>query len=146
MKQSTIQGFLVGMALSVGYVQPTFADVAPPDGYVEQCTVAKQQGNGNTCIECPNDYRSFATDAGDPCKLQYEGQGYTKACNSYGASVWTEVWCRGGATDAGSTVTPPAGGCSGCRTNTKHANGPIAALLMLGAVLTTCLVARRVRS
>ena len=92
MKQSIVHGFLLGIAFSVGYVPLAIADIAPPPGYVEQCTVEKQQAVGKSCVACPNDYRSTFADAGpSACQVQYEPLGYTKACNSYGASVWTEV-------------------------------------------------------
>lgn len=145
MKQSIIHGFLVGISLSVGYLPLALADVAPPDGYVEQCTVEKQQAPGKSCQACQNDYRSFTTDAGDPCQQQYGGLGYTKMCKSWGASVWTEVWCTG-VLDAGTEVTPPEAGCSGCRTNPQRANGPMTGFLVLGALLSTRLLKRRTRA
>jgi len=145
-KQSIVHGFLLGITLSVVYVPLASADVAPPAGYVEQCTVDKQQAVGKSCVACPNDYRSFLADAGpSACQVQYEPQGYTKACKSYGASVWTEVWCHNDP-DAGANITTPTGGCSGCRTNTKRANGPVAGLLLLGTLLATRLLARRKRA
>ena len=143
MKQSIAHGFLLGITLSVGYVPLAIADVAPPPGYVEQCTVEKQQTVGKSCVACPNDYKSKFADAGpSACQVQYEPQGYTKACNSYGASAWTEVWCRSDA-DAGTSVTTPTGGCNGCRTNTKRANGPATGLLIFGTLLATRFLVRR---
>lgn len=141
MKQSIVRGFLIGVTLTLGYLPRALADVAPPPGYVEQCTVEKQQAPGKQCVACPNDYRSFATDAGNPCQLKYGTQGYTKMCNTYGASAWTEVWCTGDL-DAGTEVTSPAAGSCGCRTNPQRANGPIAGLLVLGALLSTRLLKR----
>lgn len=146
MKQSIIHGFLLGITFSVGYVPLASADVAPPIGYVEQCTVEKQRAVGKSCVACPNDYRSFLADAGpSACQAQYEPQGYTKACKSYGVSAWTEVWCRSDP-DAGGDVTTPTGGCAGCRTSAKRSWGPMAGLLMLGTLLTTRLLVRRKRS
>jgi hypothetical protein len=145
-KQSIVHGFLLGIAFSVGYVPLAIADIAPPPGYVEQCTVEKQQAVGKSCVACPNDYRSTFADAGpSACQVQYEPLGYTKACNSYGASVWTEVWCRADP-DAGANTTPPTGGCAGCRTNTKRANGPVAGLLVLSTLVATRLLVRGKRS
>jgi MYXO-CTERM domain-containing protein len=144
MKQSMVHGFLIGVSLMVGYVPLAFADVAPPPGYVEQCTVEKQQAPGKQCVACPNDYRSFTTDAGDPCQLKYGTQGYTKMCNSYGASVWTEVWCTGDL-DAGTQITSPAAGGCGCRISAQQSNGSLAGLLVLGTLLSTRLLKRRIR-
>ena len=145
MKQSIVRGFLLGLTLGIGYVPLAMADVAPPAGYVEQCTVEKQQTAGKSCVACPNDYRSFRADAGPSvCEAQYGAQGYSKACKSYGASAWTEVWCRDDP-DAGSTITAPTGGCSGCRTNTRQANGPMVGVLVLGALAAIRFLARRTR-
>lgn len=144
MKQSLIHGFSMAVMLTVGYLSVARADVPPPDGYVEQCTVEKKQVPGKPCVACQNDYRSFTTDAGDPCQQQYELQGYTKICKSYGASVWTEVWCTGDL-DAGTEITTPAGGCSGCRTHAHGARTSIAGLLVLGALVSTRLLKRRAR-
>lgn len=69
------------------------ADVPPPDDYVEQCTVALKEQPGTTCEACQNSYESFQ--GNDPCKTKYAGTNFTKACKSWGASVWTEVWCDG---------------------------------------------------
>jgi MYXO-CTERM domain-containing protein len=143
MKHSILHGFLVAVTLTVGYVPFAAADVAPPNGYVEQCTVEKKQASGLTCVACKNDYRSFATDAGDPCQQKYAAQGYTKICKSYGASVWTEVWCTG-EVDAGTETTTPVGACN-CRMSGPHASGPAAVLLVLGALVSTRVLRRRVR-
>lgn len=64
------------------------ADIPPPPGYVEQCTVAKQCGAdevGSTC----------GTYHGEPdkCDKLYSGTAFTRKCRTRGASVWSEVWC-----------------------------------------------------
>jgi MYXO-CTERM domain-containing protein len=139
--RSIIHGFLVGATLTVGYLPLAFADVPPPDGYVEQCTVQKKQGAGQTCVTCQNDYRSFATDAGDPCQEKYTPLGYTKICKAYGASVWSEVWCTG-TVDAGTEPVTPTGSCN-CRTAARHTSGSGVLLVMLGALASTRLLRRR---
>lgn len=141
MKQSIIHGFLFGVSLTVSHLPLARADLPPPDGYVEQCTVEKQQAPGKTCIACQNDYRSLTTDAGDPCQQKYEPQGYTKICKSWGASVWTEVWCSGDL-DAGNQVTNPVGSCS-CRTHSQRGRGSMAALVLVCALVSTRLLKRR---
>lgn len=153
MNHSTTLGILLGTSLGF-MASVALADVAPPSDYVEQCTVAKKQTAGKECEACKNDYRSFQADTQDPCKFQYEPGGYTKICQSRGASVWTEVWCRDvavAAADAGDanhatgdsnthvddTVARTAvADCSGCRTNTKSSGGQAAALLILGGLFT----------
>lgn len=64
------------------------ADIPPPPGYVETCTVERQ---------CPNDevdfcYASFRTR--DACSQSHQNDGFKLACKTRGASVWRELWCR----------------------------------------------------
>jgi hypothetical protein len=68
------------------------ADVAPPDGYVEQCTIEKACPSGKQCLECPGNFEDYSNPP--LCEKTYSAQGYTKACQSWGGSVWTEIWCR----------------------------------------------------
>jgi hypothetical protein len=65
------------------------ADVPPPPGYVETCTVEKQckaDEEGRTCSANYNDTAA--------CEKTLGKDGFVRRCKSYGASVWTEVWCR----------------------------------------------------
>ncbi len=66
-----------------------FADVPPPEDYVETCTVARQQKVGETCVAC-------SVSMSDPtvCSTQYEPQGYALRCRTSGASVFSELYCR----------------------------------------------------
>ena len=66
------------------------ADLPPPKDYVEDCTVKKQQKTGETCISCGDSY----FDDIDACQKQYQPKGYAKRCQTMGASVWKEVWCK----------------------------------------------------
>lgn len=68
---------------------PAFADIAPPPGYVEKCTVENHQKDGKTCTSCSADFKSR-----DRCESELGPKGYTRACRTRGASVWTEVWCH----------------------------------------------------
>jgi MYXO-CTERM domain-containing protein len=65
------------------------ADVAPPPGYVERCTVEKQQKPNETCIACSTYHAEH-----DACAKQHAGRGFAHRCQTRGASVWTEVWCK----------------------------------------------------
>ena len=67
-----------------------YADLPPGPSYVENCTIDKQQTKGEQCISCGD---AFHGDV-DACKNQYTSQGYTKKCQTSGASVWTEIWCK----------------------------------------------------
>lgn len=65
------------------------ADVPPPSGYVEKCTVEKKQQPGTTCEACASSRSQ------DACSPKYQGTKFTKVCQTWGASAWTEVWCDG---------------------------------------------------
>lgn len=80
-----------------------FADLAPPPGYVEPCTVEKQQKSNETCIACST-YHAEP----DACVKQHAGRGFAHRCRSRGASVWTEVWCKpSSGVDVASTLPGP---------------------------------------
>lgn len=65
------------------------ADVPPPDGYVEECTVPKAQARtSQACQSCS----AWHGDA-DACAKQFAGTTFASECRSYGASTWDEVWC-----------------------------------------------------
>jgi len=92
------------------YTTPSFADVAPPAGFVETCTVEQQQGPNRECVLCGDSYYKEP----DACAHKLETAGYTKSCKTRGASTWKEVWCRKPAAASGSapattaTVAEPA--------------------------------------
>jgi hypothetical protein len=77
------------------------ADVAPGPGYVEHCTLARTCPAGKECVLCPADYRDKAQST-SVCNANLGSQGYVKQCQSWGASVWNEIWCRA-ASDSGAT-------------------------------------------
>ena len=69
-------------------LQVARADVPPPNGYVEDCTVQRQQQKGEECQACKAWY------GGREDCVALEGQGYVSRCRTRGASVWGEVLCR----------------------------------------------------
>jgi MYXO-CTERM domain-containing protein len=85
----------LSLALSL-FALPALADLAPPDGYVESCTLEKQQSTGLVCKLC----ETYHGNPADYCAKQ-AGAGFLQACRTRGASVWGEVWCIGDAADAG---------------------------------------------
>lgn len=95
------------------------ADMPPPADYVENCTLEKQQVSGKSCVSCSSYYATV-----DKCKDEYSGQGYSQACKSWGASVWTEIWCQGGIN--GGTGGAPNNGTAGAP-NLATGGAPIAA-------------------
>lgn len=81
------------------------ADIAPPPGYVEQCTVARVQKDnpGQTCVSCDAWHGGRAD-----CETR-EAEGYVKRCKSRGASTWSEVLCKAGTPEANlAAEAPPA--------------------------------------
>lgn len=64
-----------------------FADLAPPPGFVETCTVANHSSDTAKCVACRASFQGRAS-----CEA-LEAQGYRQACRTGGASVWTEVMC-----------------------------------------------------
>ncbi|HEX2877056.1 MAG TPA: hypothetical protein VHP33_37655 [Polyangiaceae bacterium] len=79
------------------------ADVPPPEGYVEPCTVEKQSASGQGCVLCGDSYYKTP----NACAAKLEPDGYTKACRTRGASTWKEVWCKNGK-GAPAASAPPA--------------------------------------
>lgn len=67
---------------------PVAADMPPPPGHVETCTLEARRLPGQECRVCGAYFGSRAE-----CD-QLGTQGYRSQCRSYGASVWREIWCR----------------------------------------------------
>jgi MYXO-CTERM domain-containing protein len=120
------------------------ADLPPDPSYVEQCTLEKQKKAGDDCVECTASY-----DQEEACKEKHASEGRSKRCRTSGASVWTEIWCRGGAETPApsvaaaspsasespvtpSPVAPPekSGSCGACAVGASSGSdpGPWAAL------------------
>ncbi len=81
-----VAGVLLGGLVSAATAH---ADLAPPPGYVESCTVDKQctkEEDGDVC----------ATYFKEPnkCKDKHASDGFVYRCKTRGGSNWSEVWCR----------------------------------------------------
>lgn len=76
-----------------------FADVPPPEGYVETCTIeaACAGREGRTC----EGYHGGR----EPCEA-LEKEGFVRACQTRGASVWTEVMCKPADGASGGAAAP----------------------------------------
>lgn len=97
---------LPGLVLALVVPSLARADLPPPPGYVESCTVEKQQGAGESCLACGDAYHGDV----DACQRQHAGDGFARRCRTSGASVWTEVWCKksaGGPAPAVEAKTEP---------------------------------------
>lgn len=65
------------------------ADVPPPPGYVETCTVEKQCTPTEEGVSCGAWF-------GEPDACAHLlAEGWVLRCRTSGASVWSEVYCRG---------------------------------------------------
>jgi hypothetical protein len=102
------------------------ADVPPPPGYVETCTLPKQSHKGDDCLECRAYYGNR-----EHCSASLASYRFARRCQTAGASTWSEVWCRGGGPTA-PKVPPEVLGqlnnpSSGLRAEPKPTAAPTAA-------------------
>jgi len=86
---------LFSFAATLGSAALASADLAPPPGFVETCTLEKQQSAGSECFSCAAYYGNH-----EHCPDSLAQYGFTQSCRSRGASVWSEVWCRKAAPSA----------------------------------------------
>ncbi|MBX3125853.1 MAG: hypothetical protein KF718_04025 [Polyangiaceae bacterium] len=132
---------VVGLFLSL-WAPSALADLAPEPGYVESCSVARHQVGGASCVACGASFEDT-----EACEKEHQPRGYAKRCQTSGASVWTEVWCRGGdpsavpqgepASPAGPAGAPEkSGSCGACAVGQPASDPlPLALLLAFGAVV-----------
>jgi hypothetical protein len=79
-----------GFALAQGH--QAVADMPPPAGYVEQCTVAKKQTASSECVECRSMRAMYANS--DRCTLLLSPYCFQKVCEALGGASYPEIWCR----------------------------------------------------
>ena len=84
-----LMGPLVVGACIVFAAFPVRADIAPPPGYVESCTLQTQQRSAEECTMC----RAARVGSSEECQ-KLSAVGYEHRCSTRGASVWAEMWCR----------------------------------------------------
>jgi len=77
-------GFLGSSAL-----KNACADIPPPLGYVEECTIEKKQTHDLVCESCSTGY--WAVEA---CREKFSGTDFYQVCQTRGGSSWGEVWCK----------------------------------------------------
>lgn len=79
------------------------ADIPPPRGYVETCTVERQCGTAESGTTCDGWHGGR-----EACEA-LEAKGWTRKCQTAGASTWTEVFCAPeGVASAEAPAGPPA--------------------------------------
>lgn len=121
------------------------ADVPPSPGYVETCTVANESGPGRECRSCD----TYHGNPPDYCQGLIGTGGFTRACRTSGASVWSEVWCKGDAPPAPAPEPAPisATAATPAAENTEDdgcsvANGAVGTNAALWMALAAWLVSR----
>src|SRR5262245_49459993 len=80
-------------------------DIAPPVGFVENCTVEKQKKSGEECVSCA----TFFAEA-DKCVRDHGSRGFEFRCKTRGGSKWSEVWCKSASRTVISSLKEPAEG------------------------------------
>ena len=106
------------------WIALALADEPPPPGYVEPCT--EEVCGGAKAETCRASYQGR-----EACE-RLEQQGMTQACRTSGASVWSEVFCRGPVNGTADPVAPPA--VSRCDSAAPGVVGALGLALVLGAV------------
>jgi hypothetical protein len=74
-------GLPMALVLAAAAVSPALADVPPPEGYVEKCTIAKQQTSKTECLECMGMH-----DQTERCTNLLLPYCYTKVCQTWGST------------------------------------------------------------
>lgn len=100
------------------------ADVAPETGYQEDCLL--EYYDADHCASCGN----TASEESSACAA-LAAEGKELACQTWGGSVWDEIWCDPGYTEAIGGPEDPGGksssGCGGAKAS--------AGLVLVGAGL-----------
>jgi hypothetical protein len=94
---------LSALALGLVLSRPAAADVAPPDDYVEECTIEKKQTPSSECLVCRTVRAMY--DNSNRCTLLLSPYCFTSVCGAWGGASYPEVWCRTKAAEA--PVVPP---------------------------------------
>ncbi|MGD0838774.1 MAG: hypothetical protein ABSB49_19225 [Polyangia bacterium] len=87
---STPLAIALTLAFGWGYARVAIADVAPPGGYVVQCTVAKEQTPSSECVGCQATYAGLANF--DRCDVLLSPYCFVEVCDASGGE--SQVWCR----------------------------------------------------
>lgn len=132
---------IVGCALALvaTLASPASADMPPPPGYVEKCTLEREQHHGETCVECAGHLYDR-----EACSRTHGKEGFAQRCISAGASHWREIWCKRGnglATQPASSGSAHAKGC----TIGDGSSSPASAGAALLAVVASLVLVRALR-
>ena len=119
------------------------ADIPPAPGYVEQCAVEYAQQPNERCEMCGADHTDSAA-----CERKYAGTKSARRCQTAGASVWQELWCR--PLEAGEAPSPapqslPGRGCA-CSLGAPTSPGESGGAGLLAGLFVAAVVARRRRA
>ena len=133
MRHFAVAVAIVAMPLLTSVVR---ADIPPPKGYVEDCTLEIQCRAGRIC-------GTIHGEANADCEKSAIDAGMERRCTSYGATVGSVVYCPQGAPlPAPAKVAPGSKGRTGC-TITQRSSG--AAVFMVAAFALCAVLVRRQR-
>jgi uncharacterized protein (TIGR03382 family) len=97
------------------------ADIIDPNAPPCEASMCPKGADAQTC--------SANHDEPNACADQWGAQGYAQLCRKGGATVWTEVWCKGGDPSA---PTPKQHGCMGCNSGSASVGLGIGLLGVVG--------------
>ena len=81
------------MSVFLLLIATAFADIAPEDNYVEECTMENMIDGGSECESCTN---SMEENENSEACAALEEQGLIRQCQTYGYSFFTYIWCAEG--------------------------------------------------
>jgi MYXO-CTERM domain-containing protein len=123
----TIPPLFLALTLQVAIPSTASADIPPPQGYVETCTVEHQQGLGRTgCEQCT---QSRARPDARSCASLFANRGKSHVCTGGGATVYHEIWCETTPDAPPASNTPPVAPPSEPTTDTTAVEADILALI-----------------
>ena len=89
MRQLHALAGVAALAVVTTFAASGWADLAPPGRPPDTCTMEQQAAPGQECHPCRAYYGNH-----EHCPESLAAFGFTKKCRSYGASNWSEIWCR----------------------------------------------------
>jgi hypothetical protein len=74
------------------FATPARADVAPPSGYTEKCTLEKKTTPTSECVQCQAIREGYPN--ADRCTSLLSPYCYVLVCGAWGGVSYPEIWCR----------------------------------------------------
>ncbi|MBL8683063.1 MAG: hypothetical protein JNK05_28105 [Myxococcales bacterium] len=113
-------------------------DVPPEPGYVETCTVERQQTQGVRCENC----QRLRGDVDATCAQQMASRGWVERCQGGGATVGFVLYCSAPAPAGFDVRAGRARGCASCSVG-KPQSALVTAMVLAAASGVAWIVHRR---